>query len=168
MVLAPEKLSLRPMHFFKWDICWQKYRLVHLVNVSCLSMGTHDVDKFRKPSAGPGQITLKICTPEDSILGSRKKVVCIWKTKLHLQHLHRIRKKRPWDSKQWTTVLDCVQQRVRNVRDDFKLLTLHDYKQEYNFGKCLASLIFQDNTLFCAWHSCSLVFRLNYAMCPTR
>jgi hypothetical protein len=36
---------------------------------------------FRKPSAGPGQITVKISTPEDSILGSRKKVVCIWKTK---------------------------------------------------------------------------------------
>jgi hypothetical protein len=91
-------------------------------------------------------------------LGSRKKVVCVWKTKLHLHHLHRIRKKRPWDSKQWTTGLDCVQQRARNVRHDFKLLTLHDYKQEYHFGKCVASFIFQDYTPFCTWHSCSLFF----------
>ncbi len=48
MVLAPGLLSLCPMHFFLREICWQKYRLVHLVNVSCLSMGTHDVDKFQK------------------------------------------------------------------------------------------------------------------------
>jgi len=48
MVLAPGLLSLCPMHFFLREICWQKYRLVHLVNVSCLSMGTQDVDKFQK------------------------------------------------------------------------------------------------------------------------
>jgi hypothetical protein len=77
------------------------------------------------------------------------------------------KKEAAWDSKQWTAVLDCVQQRVRNVRHDFKLLTLHDYKQEYHFGKCMASLIFQDYTPFCTWHSCSLVFHWNYAMCPT-